>query len=256
MLWKVDGTKLHILGTAHLLDGPPKFRPYELKAIRQAVTVAFEADFRLDPPLRDGHYPEGQSLAGELGDEMFGQVVALGAQVGISVDDLQEMRPWLAQLRLSTKLGESIGLQPIYGVDRAVMQSAEAANRKLVFLEAVEDSISVFSDAPLSEQLAALKDVVGRPDQARADLLAIVESWHRRIPDGAAAAYEKWRRLTPQSCQAGVPDRNVSWMPQLLELSRERQPSLAAVGVLHLIGSGSLVELFREQGLGCSEVIA
>ena len=66
------------------------------------------------------------------------------------------------------------------------------------------------------------------------------------LEDGFTGYPELYERL--------VKNRNSNWLPHLLELLNGDKDVLVVVGALHLVGTGSVIEMLKQRGFAAQQL--
>jgi hypothetical protein len=258
------GATLLVLGTIHV--GPPGgwiFSPAVEAAIGEADEIALEVDLRLvsqDEITRSlaefAVLRDGTTLPELLAPETQQLLSASDAEVtrlGLSRELRAGMKPWFLGLAIGMAIIRETGFSGELGVEQQLMKSIGA--RKVVELERFDEQMQILDGlSPLHEDLV-LRDALSRLDDARAELLALVEAW--RTGDEAALAGFARQGVDEFPELDGAYDillgeRNRRWIRKLKPILDARERSgervLVAVGALHLVGREGLVELLRGAG--------
>jgi hypothetical protein len=249
MHWRVAGTDLYLLGSVHVADGDLHFDPVIAAAIADATILAFEADFRLPHDHAVSSYSKSDRLSAHAPAELFADTRRMWVDFGLPEADLDHLRPWWVMLCLLNRVLEQRGFAG--GVDGRVLASGVQAGKELFFLEPRMAGLEPFRAAPLAEQLKGLSIVVHETDEGVRDVHAIVDAWRTNRPQDLDALIPKFLGQMPRSYAAALAGRNKAWLPKILGLLRAGRPTVVTVGVLHMAGAGSLLELLARQGHEC-----
>jgi uncharacterized protein YbaP (TraB family) len=233
-LWTVSGPeasgRLYLYGTYHAA-GADDIPAAALAALDGSPLFVDEVgDIGPDTIRREATLPPGQSLQTLLGPEAwFDLVDALSGR--IADEELRRVRPWYAMSMLTAASADL----PRTTIDAALARRAAERGLRLEHLETG------------AEQLAILGEAIGAADlrQALADrkiMRCEVAGQRAAYRAGDAAAFAE----SPASDQLLV-HRNRHWIPRLVAYLRGRG-AFVAIGVGHLVGTGSVVELLEAQG--------
>lgn len=256
MLWRVGSTSLYLLGSVHMLDLKPVFSDAERAVLQAARTFAFEANFKDAHQLHPNSlYRKGRRLGDDVDEALLYEAGQLWEALALGpLDELQKLQPWWAAFRLMSPQLERRALMVEHGVDEAVLQIARARKGELFYLESVGAGYDAYANAPLSEQIVSLSQVVRHSDEGLADVSAVAAAWHARDSGPAEAMRAKWLRRMPKASSASLGGRNRKWLPKLLRLARSGRPTVATVGVLHFLGEDGILALLAASGYSCAPV--
>lgn len=268
-LFKVgDGRHtLYLFGTIHV--GSPDFYPLEprvMAVLDRAGTLALEIDPNGDQAgvqkamLAHGVYHGGGPAINDIRPEFRPRLERLFKQFGISPASVAPMKPWLLASVLEVSDFATLGYQSDMAVDSWLSQQAHARNIPVLELESVEKQMALFDRMTLAEQCRFLEDgIVAIEDKDQADdAREIARAWR----DADKAALDALaRKAAEDDTFSGrfvqkvlLGERNPALAKNIAALLARENNSLAAIGVLHLVGTGSVPELLRKRGLTVERV--
>jgi uncharacterized protein YbaP (TraB family) len=194
-------------------------------------------------------------LEARLPTDLLARVRATVAELGIAMELLAGMRPWLAAqvLRMAADARR--------GLDRAT------APEDVFRARAAHARIPIRTEFAT---VAALVELFGAlPEQAEVELLALeldgiqtsVDEEQRRAErwlDGDLAYEERNAARTQRDYPAFYehlgPARNRAWVPRIGEMLRSETPAFIVVGVGHMVGPDSLHDLLKQAGIQIQRV--
>jgi uncharacterized protein len=245
-LWQIEGTPpTYLLGTIHVGVDPAGFPEALFSAFDSSKLVAIEADIRepIDQATIDmySQLPPELSLQDLFPPDVWPLLVAELAPFFTEVE-LRRLEPWFASLFIGSGGSDLPTMEP------RLIERALARGQPLGFLETAADQFSAIDQTPreywVDEIAAALRD----PDQASLDFDALVNAY---LQADAAAILDP--PLDPGVAEFLLYARNQSWIPQIEAWHRDGG-AFVAVGVGHMLGPGSVIELLRTRGSTVSEV--
>jgi hypothetical protein len=281
ILYKVSGGQaaMYLLGSIHV--GSADMYPFGdaiQAAMAEADTFVYECDMTSAEALATVRarmqLPKGQTLADAIGQALHARVVAVCARVGLDARLLDTLTPWavintLAVYATAAELGATNAEQALsLGVEKQVMLFGENHQRRTVYLETVDEQLSVlegFSPALVTYLLTQECDVIERPETARG-LDATIGSWPAWWRAGEADAFA--RQYLDAYLEAGyeaegaeyhrvlVSERNARMARRLDALLREGSPCFVTLGLLHLIlPEDSIVTALRDMGYTVERIV-
>lgn len=252
---------LHLFGTIHV--GAPDFYPLEsriMRAIDQASTLALELDPQNAGALqaavaRHGLYPDGRRYEQELAPELARRTTAALRRYQLPAERLQNFRPWMLATALTVQEYASGGYKPELAVDSYLAGAVRAHGGKVIELESAERQMSVFSRLDAAQQAQFLGDTLDELDDAdlARKLDELVGAWRRADSGGFAQALREMgddksfaSRFTRHAL---LDERNPGLADGIAALLAGQDKAVAAIGILHLVGPGSVPELLKHKGL-------
>jgi len=264
-LYKLDyaGHTSWLFGTIHV--GTPDFYPLEprvTQAFEKATAIALEVDPAADPAksmavMREyGLYAPGDGSAmTDVRPEYRPRLERMLKKHGIAPEMVAPMKPWLIVMMITIGEYRSLGYQPELGVDLQLARRAHGRKMRVVELESVgaqaslfgrltqeeqarflEDSLDTFEDPKQGVQPRDLLDAWASADAAKFDALA------REVDEDTSFSGKFMKQVL-------LSERNPVLADGIVEMMKKEQHSFAAIGTLHLVGSGNVAELLRQRGV-------
>ncbi|MEO5933525.1 MAG: TraB/GumN family protein [Duganella sp.] len=252
---------LYLFGTIHV--GSKDFYPLEPRVagvLRQAPVLALEIDPLGDPQklalaVRKFGLVGPGAAASALSPEWRRRLDRLLKQYKIEPQTVAAMKPWLLASVLTVSEFASQGYDAEQAVDAHLARQAHERGQKVVELESPEGQMGLFGNLPAAEQLLFLQETIaGIEDKEQAyQAREIAEAWRNadiKALDALAAKAEQDDSFSGRFVQKVLLDgRNPALADGMAKLMARENNSVAAIGVLHLIGKGSVPELLRQRGM-------
>ena len=89
--------------------------------------------------MEHGRYPEGQSMQQALGEQRYARVAAQATALGLPLEQLSVLRPWVVALTLSDLMYLKLGYDPESGVEEQLVARAQKDGRPTAGLETLRD---------------------------------------------------------------------------------------------------------------------
>jgi len=240
-LWKIEGThgRVWLFGSFHLL---PKGMIWRSPALEAALNEAQQLDFEVDmdeaqDPERMGtlvralgFLPPGESLHRMLAVEYRRKLDATLADLGLSPENVDRMRPWLAALTITSlaalrKTGKpgdrpdpSAGTGEQGGADIQLWNWAHDNNRQRGALETVESQLHIFADLTHGEEVQYLIVTLQQTDSLNDDLDKLLRAWRsgdlKRLDRELNGDTDHF----PQMRDALLTQRHAKWVPQIEQM--------------------------------------
>lgn len=259
-LWRaeLDGKAVWLLGSVHAAKGDvyPLAAPIEA-AFQAAESLIVEADIS-DQTASAAMVAQTMLAAGEtqealLTPELARHLQQRAAAGGIKPEQAARMKPWLLAMTLTLSgIGKS-GYSAQHGVDLHFLLRAKRDGKQRLELESVAGQIELLNNLPREQLIAFVEDALLRQSRrtvereveqisaawAKGDTAAIARSLARNQPAGAAGAALMRRLLT---------DRNPAMVERIAPLAQAEHPPFVVIGLGHLVGPGSVLELLQQRG--------
>lgn len=268
-LFKVSGGghTMYLFGTIHM--GLPEFYPLEPRiaaAVAAAPVLALEVDPLLDPALmakavrEHALFAPGSSGYAGMPAALKGRLERVLKQARLDPAAVASFKPWMLATLLA--LGEygALGYRPELSVDLHLAQLARAGKVPVLELESAGAQLALFGRLSEAEQWRFLEESIDMIESGRQRMEAreIAEAW--RNGDQAALDAIAERAVADTSMSGKfvqkvlLEERNGPMAEQLARLLERSDKSVAAVGVLHLLGKRGVPALLRARGMTVERV--
>lgn len=254
------GGTAYLFGTIHV--GQPSFFPLGVevtKAFAQADTLMVEFDIRKRDALlaatrKYAVYPNGDALDKHVSPATLDRLKRVLQDFGIPYASVAQMKPWMVANLLLGVVLERSGYEGRNGIDVFLLGQAEAQQKPVRELESADYQLSLFDAMPEKEQENYLAENLAELSSGKLmeKTQALTKAW--RNADSAAFATISQEELDEKTTSADfmrrvmIDGRNPE-MVQKIEAALQRKGSIfVGVGMLHLIGDGSIPELLRKHG--------
>ena len=249
----------YLLGTIHF--GTPEEQGIDYVVLEKALagveTFVNEAD--LDEawkPAYDDY--RWLSPAQPLSTMVSKDSVAMARSLlpNVRPQDLLRMKPW-SVLALLEARGETAGEA---SMDGRLQRIASASGKRLVHLETLEQQLQALDCVPATEHALVLDERLRAPWILRDESAAAMKHYRTRNLDAWLADIDHMyglsyagKEIEQRSRECLLEARNARWVGQLETLFQDG-PSFVAVGAVHLVGPGGLLEALRRDGYRIEEV--
>lgn len=258
ILWEVKGrhNTVYLLGSVHMLRPDNSAIPAEaLRAYDQSSGLVMELDLNatgaeaLTAPEPDLELlPEGQTLAGALGPELYAKFEAQAKSAGLDPELVARCQPWFASLMLEQLQLSKAGFDAASGVDMQFAQRALIDGKHIIGLETLSDQLGIFAHLSPQQQREYVRSTLENSQSDLNETDQVVKAWQngdtvkleQLLREGSHDSPELYRMLTI--------DRNRKWLPKITQLLNEDGNYLIIVGALHLIGHDGVIDLLRQSG--------
>jgi uncharacterized protein YbaP (TraB family) len=266
-LFKVSGHDhtMYLFGTIHM--GLPEFFPLD-ESVTRVLAASTTLALEIDPTVQTAEVTAAVQRAAvttpaivsamppALGPRLTRHLEALGAPPTLST----KFKPWMLIVTLATVEYAKLGYRPDLGIDAYLAKLAHSQNIKVIGLETVESQLDLFDRLPVADQWTILDETLASLDsgEAQQDVRSVTNGWanadHVTL-DALALKYENDQRLSSQILQRRfLTERNGPMADKLDGLLTRENNTMAAVGLMHLIGKDSLPTLLRAKGLKVEQV--
>ncbi len=261
-LWTLadDDTTIYLFGTVHLLRPGMDWRSDAFEtAFADADKLVFEVDMKspegqkalMKDFISRGFYTDGKTLRAALDDETEAVVEAALDTVGLPIDAVNAMEPWMVAANLGVMKLQKDGYDPEAGVESVLGAEAAAAGKTFGYLEQASDQADAFDLLPETVQIAFLYETALLLDESALMLDKLVDEW----ADGDIAGLGVMVASPDAAGMGGdavykslLLNRNRNWVPRIEAMLDQPGTVFVAVGAAHLAGPDSVVTMLRANG--------
>jgi uncharacterized protein len=257
-VWVVKGPKaaVYLAGSCHVLRASDHPLPAEFeKAYAHSRKIVFEAPLdEVETPeylqklMMIGVYMDGTTLRQHLAPAVYAKAEKFCQERNYPFAQYQLFRPWMLSLTLTMQELQRLGVEDDYGVDRFFHQKAKKDGKPIGGLETVDEQLGLMTllDAGMgNEQISETIDDLSNLDRKLTDIL---NAWRKGDEAGIEAFSLRELKNYPRLHALLIVDRNKKWMKNIERLLSGKTASMVIVGVAHLAGKDSVVELLRKRG--------
>ena len=255
-----DGKTSYLFGTIHVgKDGSYPLDPVVTRALLDSKALVIELDIRQDAPFqlalaRHGRYPDGDTVQHHLSPATLRLTVQALARAGLSLQSVQQYKPWLiANLLIGAEM-EVHGYQRSQAVEYALLAAAKSQDKAVRELESAEYQLSLFDtlderqqEQYLLENLADLADGASLKKST-----ALIDAWNSA---DAPRIHAVWQTATSgDTISAGFMNRvllgkrNPEMASNIERIMQQDQVAFVGVGLLHLVGDDGVPQLLKRRG--------
>lgn len=256
-IWVVHGPHctLILFGSIHVL---PKGLDWEPPALAQALARANELWFEIpigaqseaqataEAQLR-GFLPEGRRLSALLSPQDARRLTDFADRHRLSMAKVDRMRPWFADLLVSSFSYLQVGAGQQDGVEAQLANAAPQAARRA--FETAAQQVEMVSGAPQDAQVASLGSSLRAADTDPQEYQRMVTAWMKG--DGQAIYrhdVQALRRDAPDLFRILITERNAAWTEVLAERLAGSGDAVVVVGAAHLLGPDGVPAKLRALG--------
>jgi uncharacterized protein YbaP (TraB family) len=263
----LDGHVMHLFGTLHV--GLPDFYPLEDRitgALAEASTLALEMD--PDQPRADlqqavqtyGMLAPGNPAYDTLPPTQKQRLDRLLEQGGLDAPSMLGFKPVLLATMLTLAEYTRQGYRVDLSSDAWLARQARRRHVRVLALESLGGQLALLDRLPGPDRWRFLEEMMDTIESGaqRTEAREIVRAWStadRQALDRMVEKCESDRSVSGRFVtQVLLKERNVGLADRLLQLLRSEDRTVAAIGVLHLLGRGSVPELMAQSGVSVERV--
>ncbi len=262
-IWHVVSgkTDLTLFGSVHLLSADTTWlTPALAHDLAEADAIWFEIPIDAagqaeagQLALQRGLLPADQTLSATVGPAVWAKIERTAQAVNLPPQNLQRLKPWLAELTLSVLDFQGQGARADLGVEQQLAKAAPPATRREAF-ETVAEQIGFFADAPVADQIESLNETLDEIQDDPDEFKRLAADWARGdVHAIEVEALGPMQREAPDVYKRLLVDRNKRFAQRIETLlkgdvGQGEHHILIVVGVGHLVGPDSVPALLRKDG--------
>jgi hypothetical protein len=262
-LWEATrGTeRVLLLGSIHV--GRPEFAAsigHGLPQAARAEVFAFEANIfdalaSAEAAQRWAMYPEGgPGLDAYVDAATLARIEKLVARYGGAMPVCCRLKPWMLANTLVILEAMHNGMNPAYGSEAQLYQTALSSGRPIVEIEGVDEQLRLFDDAAVELQVEYLRHALQTIESgaSRAELAHLVGAWERadaaemeRLVAKMASSERPAERFVADRIVRG---RHPKMLAAIDRFAGSGRLHLVVIGALHYFGPDGLLQGLRSRG--------
>jgi len=197
-----------------------------------------------------GANPPGVKLSDILGEERFARFAEVTGKLGLPAASMEPFKPWLASITASVMAIQAQGFDPNSGVDKKVTAQALQEGDELDYLETAESQIRMLASLDEEEMLANFDLSIEQISDPDVMLNPMIEAWQQGDVEALErVAIDELRQMSPDAFQKLLVQRNTNWADRVQEMLAGSGNYFIAVGAMHLVGEGSLIDILDDRGI-------
>ena len=259
-IWRVTNspTPFYLVGSVHSLSGKdyPLARPI-MDAFHDVKQVVFEYDPNADEEfakklMEASKLPKGETIYTKLHPETLKFLETRFRRSNFHFDQLKEWKAW----RIASIWGVRgwSNINGAYGVDSYLFYHCRRLHKPTGGLETVDEHVAVLGGLSDAEGEVMLLDNIVQGDKRRDTYNRAVAAWKRGDVDGVWAEERRFRAEAPSISSRLLDMRNLQWVPRIIGMIKQGQPTMVVAGAAHFAGPPSLIKLLALHGYKCEQL--
>jgi len=257
-VWVVKSTTstVYLAGSCHVLRSSDHPLPAEFFSAyvdsRKVVLEASIADMAkpeyLGKLLLAATYNDGTTLKQHLSPQAYLKAEAFCKERSYPIEQYQSFRPWMFAMTLTMSEMARIGADANNGVDYFFNEKAQKDQKMLESLETVDQQIgflTMMDTIMVNDQIIETIDELTQINTLGPEIL---NAWKKGDEAKIEALNLNELKNYPKLYQALIVDRNRKWISNIEGYLGGSENTMVIVGVAHLVGNNSVINLLRKRG--------
>jgi uncharacterized protein YbaP (TraB family) len=257
-VWQVSSSRatVYLAGSCHVLRASDHPLPAEFgmayqnsrRIILEAPLDGMEKPEYLGKLMQAAIYNDGTTLRQHISPAAYARAEAFCKERNYPLEQYQLFRPWMLTMTLTMLELARIGADSTNGVDQIFNEKAQQDGKIIGSLETVDQQIGFLT---LMDESMGDEQIVETIDELRLIGVRgpdILSAWKK----GDEARLEELNlqelKAYPKLHQALIVDRNKRWIKDIEGYLDGPENTMVIVGVAHLVGSNSVVDLLHKRG--------
>lgn len=257
-VWVVKGAKatVYLTGSCHVLRASDHPLPAEFEtAYAQSRQIIFEVppgDLKALEYLKKlmviAVYKDGTTIKQHLRPTVYTKLEKFCKERNHPFEQYQLFRPWMLSMMLAMQEMERIGVEADYGIDHFFYQKAIKDGKAIGGLETADEQLGFLNlmDAGMGNE--HVSETIDDLLQLGSKIADILKTWRAGDEAGIEAFNLRELKNYPRLYSALIIERNIKWAKKIEGLINGDQNVMVIVGVAHLAGTKSVVDLLRKRG--------
>jgi len=248
-----EDSEIILFGTFHIL---PTEIEWKSQTLTDAIARAEEAWFELpagaqnDPALQQLTMQYGMSeepLSAKLDADTLAKLETEAGKLGLPMEMVEQMQPWLASLTLPIVQMMGAGFDPSAGAEAMLEPRVENLPRKA--FETAEQQLRIFADMDQQAQINMLKLTLDGMEEGTDLITRMANSWASGDVDMLEdEIIGETKSTAPEMYDAMFTQRNAAWTERLDQEMQGSGVDFVAVGAGHLLGPDSVPVMMAAKG--------
>jgi uncharacterized protein YbaP (TraB family) len=256
-LWEIQGAsnRVFLLGSVHFLRPSDYPLPAGMEAAYAAADeLVMEIDMDdLDPvaaqTTMSSLATDGPDLQEGMGKAGYADVAELAKAAGINIEQFASFEPWFAGLMIVQLRMLQMGFDPAWGIETQFSERARKDGKSIRGLETLTGQLSFMDELDMETQRLFLLETLKDSAETEAEMQTIMTAWQTGDTSALAELQLELQQEAPELNDALFTRRNRNWVPQIIELTKQKQDYLVIVGAMHMAGDNSVLELLEAEGI-------
>ncbi len=258
-VWKLTSVKnnFYIAGSCHVLSKSDYPLPEEFElAYKNVDQIIFEADLEglMRPEIQQlligkATYSEGDTLKKKLSRKAYATLAEYCNHNAIPISIFQKFKPWMVTMTLLAMELEKTGISSADGLELYFSEKTKRDGKNTGGLEDVQEHIKIISSFEEALDESIIENFVQEIEDLHIIAKDLIKSWK----DGDEAKINEYLsgrlyKEYPKLYERIIVDRNRNWISPLEDLINSGKRTLVVVGVGHLVGEDSVINLLKSKG--------
>lgn len=257
-VWKVskNDNTVYLGGTLHILspDDYPLPEQYD-RAYKASDLLVFETDLAalesskfVERTQQMMTYENGRTIRDDLSEETYAQLKSYLSRYGVSVTQVEKMKPSFLGITLSMMALQHAGLTNP-GVDKYFFAKADADKKLVDWFETPIEQLEILSKLGEGEEDAYIRYSLEELDNMSETLAPMKHAWlNGDMSELFDSSMDTFKEDYPQIYANVLTRRNQAWLPKIEVYLTTPETEFVLVGTMHMAGPDGVISMLEQKG--------
>ena len=263
-VWQVtkNGNTVYLGGTLHILspDDYPLPEQYD-KAYKASDLLVFETDLAalesskfVERTQQMMTYDNGRTIRDDLSEDTYEQLRSYLSRYGVSVSQVEKMKPSFLGITLSMMALQHAGLTNP-GVDKYFFGKADADKKLVDWFETPIQQLEILSKLGEGEEDAYIRYSLEELDNMPETLTPMKHAWlNGDMSELFDSSMDTFKEDYPQIYANVLTKRNQAWLPKIEAYLDTPETEFVLVGTMHMAGPDGVISMLEQKGYTVSKL--
>ncbi|MEM1157393.1 MAG: TraB/GumN family protein [Verrucomicrobiota bacterium] len=256
-VWQVKGERstLYLAGSIHFLRSSDEIPAVYDRVYSESDLVVLEVEPHLlktsgatQVYFKEGQCPKGRQIQHYLDAEINRLLEKRLQKSPHQAKRVRQMRPWMAAMALTVWELQRLGAKPERGIDHVYYHQARRDEKPTASLESPLTHVKLLASLSRQEQMVFLQQTLMTLDETEIMFDELLQAWQQGNEHILAEWFVDISVEEFSIMDKILLQRNQNWIKPLESYLQSDKVVMVIAGVGHMIGEGSLIDLFKKRG--------
>ncbi len=263
-VWIIESAsnRTYLLGSIHVLRDEDYPLPEVFQhAYNDAEHLVMELDFTdldtlatLATTRRLAMLPPSESLSSVMGPSNYLKATKAANQINVDLEQFARVDPWYAAMTITQLQLGRLGFKAENGIELHFARQAKRDAKSGSGLETIEEQLGILDALPTASQTKFLLESLVDANELKIEGERMIAAWKSGDSERLYELFAEDLKDNPDLYSALLVERNLAWLPRIVEFTEKTDDYLVIVGALHLVGQDGVIELLRQQGVSVRQL--
>jgi hypothetical protein len=263
-VWLVESeqNRLFLAGTIHVLRASDHPLPSAFEsAYKQSQILTFETDISESQSpafqqqmLQAVSLDQNQILQDLISPQIQAKLITYLRENNLNIQQFSRFKPSMIAMTLTLLELKKLGAGS-HGVDQYYFNKGKQDHKKTHALESLQQQIDFLAHMGEGQEDQIIQQTMKDIDTLASQFSIMVESWKKGDVTQLEELFVKPMQQEFDSVyQQLLVQRNLNWLPQIMDYLKTPETEMVLVGSAHLLGKDGLIKLLKQAGLKITQL--